>query len=36
MGLGDDYNEDLLEAMAQSGDGNYYYIESPQQLADIF
>jgi Ca-activated chloride channel family protein len=30
MGLGDDYNEDLLEAMAQSGDGNYYYIESPQ------
>lgn len=36
MGLGDDYNEDLLEAMAQSGDGNYYYIENPQQLADIF
>ena len=36
MGLGDDYNEDLLEAMARSGDGNYYYIESPQQLADIF
>jgi Ca-activated chloride channel family protein len=36
LGLGDDYNEDLLEAMAQSGDGNYYYIESPQQLADIF
>jgi Ca-activated chloride channel family protein len=36
MGLGDDYNENLLEAMAQSGDGNYYYIESPRQLADIF
>jgi len=36
MGLGDDYNEDLLEAMAQSGDGNYYYIESPKQLPDIF
>lgn len=36
MGLGDHYNEDLLEAMARSGDGNYYYIESPQQLADIF
>jgi Ca-activated chloride channel family protein len=36
LGLGDDYNEDLLETMAQSGDGNYYYIESPQQLADIF
>ena len=36
MGLGDHYNEDLLEAMASSGDGNYYYIETPQQLADIF
>jgi Ca-activated chloride channel family protein len=36
MGLGDDYNEDLLEAMAQSGDGNYYYIESPRQLPDFF
>jgi Ca-activated chloride channel homolog len=36
MGVGNDYNEDLLEAMARSGDGNYYYIESPQQLPDIF
>ena len=36
LGLGDDYNEDLLEAMARSGDGNYYYIESPRQLADTF
>jgi Ca-activated chloride channel family protein len=36
LGLGDDYNEDLLEAMAQAGDGNYYYIESPAQLADVF
>src|SRR5262249_10506286 len=36
MGVGADYNEDLLEAMAKSGDGNYYYIESPAQLADIF
>jgi len=36
MGVGDHYAEDLMEAMARSGDGNYYYIESPQQLADIF
>lgn len=36
MGLGDDYNEDLLEAMARSGDGNYYYIASPEQLPSIF
>ncbi len=36
IGIGDDYNEDLLEAMARSGDGNYYYIQSPQQLPNIF
>lgn len=36
MGVGDDYNENLLEGMANSGDGNYYYIESPDQLPDIF
>jgi Ca-activated chloride channel homolog len=36
MGLGDDYNEDLLEAMARSGDGNYYYIASSEQLPSIF
>lgn len=36
MGLGDDYNEDLMQAMGEAGDGNYYYIETPLQLADIF
>jgi Ca-activated chloride channel family protein len=36
LGVGDDYNEDLLDAMSKSGDGNYYYVESPRQLADIF
>ncbi|HLH27705.1 MAG TPA: hypothetical protein VKW77_02240, partial [Acidimicrobiales bacterium] len=36
MGVGDDYNEDLLEAMALAGDGHYYYVESPVQLVDIF
>jgi Ca-activated chloride channel family protein len=36
MGVGDEYNEDLLEAMARSGAGNYHYIESPQQLPDVF
>jgi len=36
MGVGDDYNEDLMEAMARAGDGRYYYIESPAQLVDIF
>jgi Ca-activated chloride channel homolog len=36
LGVGDDYNENLMEAMARSGDGNYYYIESPAQLPAIF
>lgn len=36
LGVGDDYNEDLMEAMANSGDGNYYYIEHPQELEAIF
>lgn len=36
MGVGDDYAEDLMQAMANSGDGNYYYIQSPQQLPGIF
>jgi Ca-activated chloride channel family protein len=36
IGLGTDYNEDLLEAMARSGDGNYYYVESPAQLPALF
>ena len=36
MGVGDDYNEDLLESMANCGDGNYYYIDTPEDLPDIF
>jgi Ca-activated chloride channel family protein len=36
LGVGDDYNEDLLEAMARSGDGNYYYIAAAEQLPSIF
>ena len=36
LGVGLDYNEDLLEAMARSGDGNYYFIESAADLERIF
>lgn len=36
MGVGNDYNEDWLEAMATKGDGNYYYINSPGQLPKFF
>lgn len=36
LGIGNDYSEDLLAAIARSGDGNFFHIESPDQLPDIF
>jgi Ca-activated chloride channel homolog len=36
MGIGEDYDEDLLEAMARSGDGNFYHIQSVDQLPLFF
>lgn len=36
LGIGDDYAEDLLVAMARSGDGNFCHIASPDELPDIF
>jgi Ca-activated chloride channel homolog len=36
MGLGLDYNEDLMQAIAENAGGNYYYIENPNQMNRIF
>jgi Ca-activated chloride channel homolog len=36
IGFGADYNEDLLEAMARAGGGNYWYVEQDDQMAEIF
>ncbi|MBF2057770.1 MAG: VWA domain-containing protein [Cyanobacterium sp. T60_A2020_053] len=36
MGIGDDFNEDLMQGIALTGDGNYYYIQNPDQLPSIF
>jgi len=36
IGVGRDYNEQLLSAMAQAGTGTYYYVDNPVQLTDIF
>ncbi|MGF1458757.1 MAG: VWA domain-containing protein [Leptolyngbyaceae cyanobacterium] len=36
LGIGQGYNEDLLAAMAASGDGNFFHIESADQLPEIF
>ncbi len=36
LGVGDDFNEDLLVAMAEVGNGNFYYIETPDTIPEIF
>jgi Ca-activated chloride channel family protein len=36
IGVGDDFNEDLLIAMAEAGRGNFYYVENPDQIPGIF
>ncbi len=36
MGVGEDFNEDLLEGIANNGDGNYHFIHNPKQLPEIF
>lgn len=36
LGMGLDYDEDLMQAIAQKGAGRYYYVQKPAQLAGIF
>ena len=36
IGFGADFNEDLLEPMAREGGGNYWFVESNDQMAGIF
>lgn len=36
MGLGTDFNEDLMMAMANAGGGAFYFIESPEAAPTIF
>ncbi|MBL7754320.1 MAG: VWA domain-containing protein [Chitinophagaceae bacterium] len=36
FGVGNDYNEDLMTAMAETGSGNYYFIGQPHDIAGIF
>jgi len=35
FGIGLDFNEHLLEAMANSGGGNYYYIDRNERIAEL-
>lgn len=36
IGLGLDYNEDLMQRLAASSDGNHVFVERPSDLAEIF
>jgi Ca-activated chloride channel homolog len=36
IGLGLDYNEDLMERLAAASDGNHVFVERPSDLAEIF
>ncbi len=36
IGLGDDYNEDLMVALAEASAANYYYVQDTEKLPGIF
>jgi Ca-activated chloride channel family protein len=36
MGVGTDYNEDLMTAVADHGSGNYYFIKESKAIANVF
>ncbi len=36
LGFGSYFNEDLLIAMADAGRGNFYFIQSPEDAAEVF
>lgn len=36
IGVGDDFEEDLLTAMADAGKGNFYYIQNTDEIPKIF
>src|ERR1039458_5784181 len=36
IGVGDDYNEDLMAGLAEASDANYYYVKDMEKLPEIF
>ena len=36
VGVGNDFNEQLMTTIADHGAGNYYYLENPLAFADVF
>src|ERR1019366_3487769 len=35
IGVGDDYNEDLMAGLAEASDANYYYVNDTEKLPEI-
>ena len=36
IGVGDDYNEDLMAGLAEANDANFYYVKDTEKLPEIF
>src|SRR5580693_730988 len=36
IGVGDDYNEDVMAGLAEASDANYYYVQDAERLPEIF
>jgi len=36
VGLGDDYSEDLMTALAEASHANYYYVKDAEKLPGVF
>lgn len=36
VGLGDNYNEDLMTSLAEASDANYYYVADVEELPNVF
>jgi Ca-activated chloride channel family protein len=36
IGVGNDFNLDLMKGLAETGSGNFYYVESPDAVTEVF
>src|SRR5438067_2444942 len=36
IGVGDDYNEELMAGLAEASDANYYYVKDTERLPEVF
>ncbi|MBS2039505.1 VWA domain-containing protein [bacterium] len=36
IGLGANYNEDLMSAMARAGNGSFYHVQTPEEMVEAF